>query len=62
MQQKKACRKCRMIVTGDVCPNCGGSSFSSIILGRVAIIDPAKSEIAKRLEFNTKGEYALRVR
>ncbi len=51
-----------MLVTGDTCPNCGGSNFSTIALGKVAILDPNKSYIAERLELHTKGEYALKVR
>jgi RNA polymerase subunit RPABC4/transcription elongation factor Spt4 len=60
--QKKACRKCKMLVTGDTCPNCGGSNFSTIALGKVAILNPNKSYIADRLGLHTKGEYALKVR
>ncbi len=60
--KKKACKKCRIIVTGDKCPICNGNSFTNNIKGRIHILDPDKSKIAQTLEVHVKGEYAIRIR
>ncbi len=36
--------------------------FTSSWNGRLFIIDPAKSEIAKKIGINKKGEYAIKAR
>lgn len=36
--------------------------FSPTWQGRIFIIDPVKSEIAKKLDIKQKGEYAIKVR
>ena len=56
-----ACRKCHIITGERRCPKCGEAT-SSDWSGYVIIIDPSKSEIAKRLNISEKGKYALRVR
>ncbi len=57
----KVCRHCRLVVEGDVCPLCGKSDFTTSWAGLVYIIDP-ESEIAKAMEIEVPGKYALRVR
>ncbi len=59
---RKACKNCYLIVEGKICPACKGTSFSNDWAGYVVVIDPEKSEIAKRLNINAPGKYALRVR
>ncbi len=59
---KKVCEKCKMFVKGDKCPGCGSSSFSEFYRGRIVVIDPEKSEIAKKLNIKNKGEYAVKTR
>jgi len=59
---EKACTKCHLLTTENVCPNCRSSSFSTDWSGVVVIIDAEKSEIAKRLGINKKGRYAIKVR
>ncbi|MBS3815127.1 MAG: DNA-directed RNA polymerase, subunit E'' [Hadesarchaea archaeon] len=59
---EKVCENCHRIVEGKVCPVCNESSFSRDWSGYVLILDPEKSEIAKRLEVDAPGRYALRVR
>lgn len=56
-----ACRKCHMITEEKRCPRCGEAT-SPDWSGYVVILDPEKSEIAKRLNITEKGRYALRVR
>ena len=59
---KKACRKCKIFVTKDKCPICGGTDFSDNWQGRIQILDADKSEIAKKINIKQKGEYAIKVR
>ncbi len=58
---KKACKKCKILVDGNVCPICKGNQFSDNWKGRLIIINPEKSEIAKKVGINVKGEYAVKV-
>ncbi|MEW5760496.1 MAG: transcription elongation factor subunit Spt4 [Candidatus Thermoplasmatota archaeon] len=57
----KACKKCRLISEGDICPKCSGET-SKDWQGYLIIVDYTKSEIAKKLEINENGRFALRVR
>ena len=59
---EKVCKNCHRIVEGDVCPICNRSDFSEEWRGYVIIMDPEDSEIADRMEVDTPGRYALRVR
>lgn len=57
-----ACRNCNFInVDSSVCKNCGSMELTKEWYGYVVIIDPDKSEIAKRLSIKIPGRYALRV-
>lgn len=62
MAKKKACKRCRIFVEGNECPLCKGNQFSNSWQGRVFILDPKKSVIAKRMGVEAKGEYAIKVR
>ena len=59
---KKVCKKCKLFVSGNQCPLCQGSSFSENWKGKIIILDPEKSEIAKKLDIKAKGEYAIKVK
>ena len=59
---EQACRECRRIVESQVCPICNSASLSREWSGYVVIIDPKESIIARRLEINLPGRYALKVR
>jgi len=61
MQKLKACKKCRRIIEGDVCPVCKDSETTVHWKGSITIIDPEKSEIAKEMEITTPGRYAIRI-
>jgi RNA polymerase subunit RPABC4/transcription elongation factor Spt4 len=50
-----------LIVKGDNCPLCGGKEFTTSWAGLVEIID-IESDIAKAMEIEVPGKYALRVR
>ena len=60
--KKKACKKCKIFVTGSDCPICKGKSFSTNWQGRIYIADPEKSDIAKKIGIKVKGEYAIKVK
>jgi DNA-directed RNA polymerase subunit E" len=57
---EKACKKCGMIYEGDKCPNCGSQEHVEEIKGRVVILDPENSEIAKNIKITKKGSYLIR--
>lgn len=57
----KACKKCRFIFEeGEKCPKCGSSSFTENWKGKIEIIDPENSEIAKQLKLSEKGIYTIK--
>jgi DNA-directed RNA polymerase subunit E" len=59
---QKACKNCRYISNGPVCPNCKSTNLSDDWTGLVIVIDSEKSEIAKKMSIKTPGRYAVRVR
>ena len=58
---KQACRQCKRLITGDKCVVCGSTKLSKIWKGRVIILNPEKSEIAKKINIKEPGEYAIRI-
>jgi len=58
----RACRNCRLISERSVCPNCKSSDLSEDFSGLVIILNPADSAIAKIMNIETKGRYAVRIR
>ncbi len=60
-QKEKACKICRLIYEGEVCPSCGKKEFSDNIKGKIEIVDPEKSELAKHLKVTKKGVYAIKI-
>jgi len=61
VQKEKACKNCRLIYEGDVCPSCGKKEVSDNFKGKVEIIDPEKSDMANRLKYTKKGVYAIKL-
>jgi DNA-directed RNA polymerase subunit E" len=59
---EKACKNCRYVSNGPVCPNCKSTNLSDDWTGLVIVIDPGKSEIAKKMGIKSAGRYAVRVR
>lgn len=59
--KRKVCSRCKIFTEESECPLCKGNSFSTNWKGRLFVLDPEKSEIAKKLEINQKGEYAIKV-
>ncbi len=61
MAKEKACKDCKLIYEGSSCPSCGKKNVSDTFKGKVEIVNPEKSELAKHLKINRKGLYAIRV-
>ena len=61
MAKEKACKNCKLIYEGDTCPSCGQKITSDTFKGKVEIVDPEKSELAKELKISKKGLYAIKV-
>ena len=61
MAKEKACKTCKLIYEGDNCPSCGKKDISDSFKGKIDIISPEKSELAKHLKINKKGLYAIKL-
>ena len=61
MVREMACRKCKCVTIGKVCPICKSSDLTPDWQGAVLIVDPANSMVAKSLGITEKGKYALKV-
>jgi len=62
MSKERACKTCHLITSKEMCPKCKTHSLSDDFSGIVVVLDPKNSDVAKRLNFDTAGKYALRVR
>ncbi|MCQ2056141.1 MAG: DNA-directed RNA polymerase, subunit E'' [archaeon] len=58
---EKACKKCNFITVGDTCPICG-SQTSKEWQGYLVVLDYSRSAVAKKMNIEHNGKYALRVR
>ena len=56
-----ACRKCKFVTTGKICPVCKSSDLTPDWSGIALVVDPSHSQIARTLGITEKGKYALRV-
>ncbi len=59
---KKACKQCRALTDGGMCPVCKNTDFANSWNGRIILLDPSNSAIAKRLSVNAAAEYAIKTR
>ncbi|MBI5229325.1 DNA-directed RNA polymerase, subunit E'' [Candidatus Micrarchaeota archaeon] len=59
---EKACKNCRLIVTGDICPVCKESNLTKSWEGYILVIDPTDSEIANAIGAQIPGKYALKIK
>jgi DNA-directed RNA polymerase subunit E" len=59
----KACRNCKALVEREVevCPKCGSRSFTDEWNGVIIVLNPEKSDIAKKLELKDKGRYVVKI-
>ncbi len=58
---KSACKKCKFIFEGSKCPKCGSEEIAENTKGKVTILNPEESEIAKNLKIKDKGVYAIKL-
>ena len=58
---EKACKNCRRLVKGNLCPICKSSEVTSSWKGVLVIFD-ANSEIAKEAGITAPGKYAIRIK
>ncbi len=58
---KLACKICKKLVTGDKCPLHPDAKLVESWKGRIIILNPEKSELAKKMKIIDKGEYAIRL-
>jgi DNA-directed RNA polymerase subunit E" len=58
---KLACKVCKLLVMGQKCPRHPDAKLTESWKGRIIILDPTTSEIAKKMGITEKGEYAIRV-
>ncbi|MCS6768103.1 MAG: transcription elongation factor subunit Spt4 [Candidatus Nitrosocaldus sp.] len=56
-----ACRRCKAITTGKVCPVCKSADLSADWYGLVLVVNPEESRVARLLNITQKGKYALKV-
>ncbi|MBU5575356.1 MAG: DNA-directed RNA polymerase, subunit E'' [Candidatus Aenigmarchaeota archaeon] len=59
---EKACKICKRLIEGDVCPIDKNTDLTKSWNGYIVIIDPQNSEIAKEAGITSPGKFALRVR
>lgn len=59
---QKACRQCRTIYEGRECPACGSAEFLDSYKGKIIVVNPEQSEVAKTLGLTKKGVFAIRLR
>jgi len=59
---KKVCKKCKFISSEEKCPVCGSAEFSDTWKGRIFILNPQESEIAKQLKIEKEGTYAILIK
>jgi DNA-directed RNA polymerase subunit E" len=57
----RACKSCLRLSDAERCPSCNAAT-SQYWSGYLAVLDPENSQIAKRMELKTPGQYALKVR
>ncbi|MBS3089265.1 hypothetical protein J4461_00085 [Candidatus Pacearchaeota archaeon] len=59
---QKICKGCKSIFEGgNECPNCGSKEFAENYKGKMVIINPESSEIAKNLKLSKKGTFAVKL-
>ena len=59
---KKVCKKCKIFVTGNNCPNCGGTQLTENWKGRVVVFNAEDSIISKKMGIKNPGAYAIKTR
>ena len=58
---ERACKTCRRLVKGNVCPICKASDLTRNWKGVLLVVD-VESDIAKEAGITAPGKYAIRVK
>jgi DNA-directed RNA polymerase subunit E" len=58
---KRACKLCKRIVEGNICPACKTTELTRDWKGVLVVINP-ESEIAKEAALTAPGKYAVHVK
>lgn len=62
MPKTKACKICKSIHEEENCPKCGSKEKTEGFKGRIVVLNPEKSEIAKKLNLHETGNFAIKIR
>ncbi len=60
MAGKNVCKECGYFTDDKKCPSCGSSGFAEKHKGAVLIFDLDESEVAKKINAELSGKYALK--
>lgn len=60
MATLKACKHCKNIFSGSSCPKCKSTEATDNYKGKMVILNPENSEIAKNIKIKEKGVYAIK--
>lgn len=60
MVKDKVCKECGFLSQENKCPNCDSNHFLEKYKGKVLILDSKNSEIAKKLNIESNGKFALK--
>lgn len=59
----KACKICKAVyVEGEKCPKCDSKEYTDSYKGKIFVINKDDSEVAKNLNINSNGEFAIKTR
>jgi DNA-directed RNA polymerase subunit E" len=61
MAKEKACKQCKSVFEGAICPKCGSQEFSESYKGKVVVFNVENSEVAKNLKIKDKGKFAIKL-
>jgi DNA-directed RNA polymerase subunit E" len=61
MASEVACKQCKALTTGRVCPVCKATELSPDWSGIIVIFDALKSQVAATLDISVPHKYALKV-
>ena len=61
MPREVACKKCKAVSIGKVCPICKSTELTPDWSGIILIFDSGRSRIASLLDIRTAHKYALKV-
>lgn len=57
----RACKLCKRLLRSETCPVCKSDKLVDNWKGKITVLDPIKSFLAKKLGLTEPGEYALRL-